>query len=65
MIKLNRKHAVLKKMTKEEDNYMDASPAQRVAVVWELTREIWSLKDKKNVERRLQRNITRLIRKRR
>ena len=64
-MKMNRKVAILKRMTKDEDDYMDTSPAQRVAIVWELTTEIWSLKDKKNVERRLQRNITKLIRKKR
>ena len=58
MIKLNRKHAVLKRMKQEDDDYVDASPAERVAFIWELTQEIWSLRDKKRVQQRLQRNIT-------
>ena len=65
-LKVNRKIVKLKKMTKEndwEDNFVDASPAQRVSMVWELTAEVWSLKDKSIAQRRLQRHITRLIKK--
>ena len=63
MIKVARNHAVLKKLEKQEDNYMKASFAQRVSFVWELTQEIWSLKDKENAQRRLQRHITTLIKR--
>jgi len=63
MIKVARNHAVLKKLEKQEDNYMKASFAQRVSFVWELTQEIWMLKDKKSVQRRLQRHIATLVKK--
>ncbi|MEI7999000.1 MAG: hypothetical protein WCH62_05795 [Candidatus Omnitrophota bacterium] len=63
MIKVRRKYVALKKMDKEEDNYVKASYAQRVLFVWELTQEVWSLKDKRNVQRRLQRHITVLTRR--
>ncbi|MBC8469444.1 MAG: hypothetical protein H8D56_08220 [Planctomycetes bacterium] len=57
-----RNHTTLKKMTKQDDCYVDASPRERVSFIWQLTAELWSLKDKQNVEQRLQRNVTNLIR---
>ena len=63
MIKVRKNHTVLKRMTKQDDCYVDASPENRIALMWEITAEIWSLKNKKDVERRLQRNITNLIKK--
>ncbi len=48
-------------MTKQDDCYVDASPQERIAFMWELTAELWSLKDKDSVERRLQRHVTNLI----
>jgi hypothetical protein len=60
-MKVMRNHTTLKKMTKQDDCYVDASPQERIAFMWELTAELWSLKDKDSVERRLQRNVTNLI----
>ncbi len=48
-------------MTKQDDCYVDASPQERVSFIWELTAELWSLKSPQYVERRLQRNVTNLI----
>lgn len=61
-MKVMRNHTTLKKMTKQDDCYVDASPRERVSFIWQLTAELWSLKDKQNVEQRLQRNVTNLIR---
>lgn len=61
-MKVKRNYAKLKKMTNEDDCYVDASPSERVSFIWPLTAELWSLKDKKSVEQRLQRHVTRLIR---
>ncbi|MCR4337178.1 MAG: hypothetical protein NUV91_05165 [Candidatus Omnitrophica bacterium] len=63
MIKVNRQKIAFKQKFSDEDAYMDASPADRVAFIWELTQEIWSLKDPKIAQRRLQRHITKLIKK--
>jgi len=63
MIKLRRKYATLKKMENEDDNYMKASFSQRISFIWELTQEVWSLKDKKSAQRRLQRHITTLVKR--
>jgi hypothetical protein len=60
-MKVMRNVTTLKKMTKEEDSYVVASPQERVSFMWQLTAELWSLKDKQNVEQRLQRNVTNLI----
>ena len=48
-------------MTKQDDCYVDASPQERIARIWELTAELWSLKGSQYAERRLQRNVTNLI----
>ena len=61
-MKLNRKRTSLKKITEQDDGFMEGTPQDRVSFVWELTAEAWSLKNPKNVERRLQRNITNIIR---
>jgi hypothetical protein len=61
-MKVIRTHTKLKKMTKQDDCYVDASPSERVSFIWPLTAELWSLKDKQYVEQRLQRNVTNLIR---
>lgn len=63
MIRVDRKHTLLKKTDKNQDNYMDASYARRLSFIWELTQEVWSLKDKKSAQRRLQRHITALIKR--
>ena len=62
-MKVIRKYACLKKMTKDEDCYANASAAELVGFIWELTQEIWSLRGKDYVERRLQRNVANLVKK--
>ena len=64
-MKVNRNFTTLQKMTKKDDCYVDASPEERISFIWELTAELWSLKDRKGVERRLQRNVTNLVRRKR
>ena len=48
-------------MTEQDNCYVDASPQERIAFIWELTAELWSLKGSQYVEQRLQRNVTNLI----
>ena len=45
------------------DNYVPGSPAERISMVWPLTREITSLCKNYDAERRLQRHVTNLIRR--
>jgi hypothetical protein len=41
-------------------DYVDAPPAQRVEMVWQLTQELWSLGGRTDVQQRLQRNVATL-----
>ena len=60
-MKMIRKKTLLKKISKKEDYFVDMPPQKLLAFMWELTAEIWSLQGVENVKRRLQRNITNLI----
>ncbi len=60
-MKIKKKIAKLKKLTKKDDSFVKASPKELVSFMWELTAEIWSLRGADYVERRLQRNVTNLI----
>ncbi len=59
---LNRKISSLTKGFPVDNGYVEASAQERVAMMWELTEELWSFKDTGHAERRLQRNVANLIR---
>ena len=61
-MKLNKRRAFLKKMNKADDCFMEGSPKDRISFIWELTAELWSLRGLEHAKRRLQRNVTNLIR---
>jgi hypothetical protein len=61
-MKVIRTQTALKKVSKEDDDFVHASPAERILFIWELTAELWSLKGSDYVKRRLPRHVTRLIR---
>ena len=46
-----------------DDSYVEASPAQRILMVWEITKDTWAFMGNKDVERRLQRHIAKFIRR--
>ncbi len=59
VVSVNRKKTFLTRINKHiDDIYVNWSPSRRISFIWDLTKEIWSLKDKKSAQRRLQRNIT-------
>jgi hypothetical protein len=60
-MKVLRNKAKLKRMSKVDDCYVESSTQERIAFMWELTAELWSLTESENVERRLQRDVARLI----
>jgi len=60
-MKLKKTIVTLKKLTKEDDSFVNASPEELISFMWELTAEIWSLRGADYVERRLQRDVTNLI----
>lgn len=61
-MRLLKNKIILKKIVDDDYGYVKSSSKERISAIWEITAELWSLIDKKNVERRLQRNITKLIR---
>ncbi len=61
---MNRKHTALYRMWDHRNGgFVSGTPADRLSLVWPLTREIASLSKKYDAERRLQRHVTRLIRR--
>ena len=47
-----------------EESSVPNTPAERVAMVWQLTREAWTFKDGQWNEPRLRRDVGRVIRRR-
>lgn len=60
-MKVLRDKARLRKMSKIDDPFVAISPQKCIAFIWELTAELWSLRGSPYVERRLQRNVTNII----
>jgi hypothetical protein len=61
--KVDRSVGVLKDAdSSPETDFVDASPEARLSFMWELTKEVYSLRGNFDAEQRLQRNITNLIR---
>jgi len=48
---------------KEDYGYVDATPEERIGMVWEITKALCALSPNHDPERRLQRHITRVIRR--
>jgi len=60
---MNRNHTAIYKISeRRNDGFVPGTPEYRIGLVWPLTQEIVSLSKKYDVEQRLQRHITRLIR---
>ncbi|MEK9179019.1 MAG: hypothetical protein AAB893_00950 [Patescibacteria group bacterium] len=62
-MKVLRKHTSLKKMSKQDDSFVNLSPEERISVICDITDELCSLTGKYNAKRRLQRNVTCLIKR--
>ena len=63
-MKMNRKHTAIFRIAEHRnDDYVPGTPEDRLKLVWPLTLEITSLSKKHDAERRLQRHLTRLIRR--
>jgi hypothetical protein len=61
---MNRKHTTRYRMSDQiNDDYVPRTPEDRMGLVWLLTNEISSLSKKYDAEQRLQRHVTRLIRR--
>ena len=61
---MNRTHTVEGRMSDDRrEDIVPGTPAERIGMVWVLTREITSLSKRYDAERRLQRNVTMLGRR--
>ncbi len=57
---VDRGIAVLIKGKMQISDYVDAPASRRVAMVWELSEELWSIKGRADAQRRLQRDVATL-----
>ena len=65
-MKLDRKTVTMYKNRKElKDSPANLSKSEALSFVWELTKEVYSLSGKYDVESRLQRHVVSLIKKQR
>lgn len=60
-MKMLKNKAKLIKMSKTDDPFVAEPPQECISFIWELTAELWSLRGSSYVKRRLQRNVTNLI----
>ena len=61
---MNRNCTAIYRITDHRnDEYVPGTPEDRLKLVWPLTREVASLSVKHDAERRLQRHVTRLVRR--
>ena len=61
---MDRKHTVKYRMTdRRTDDFVPGTPAERIALVWPLTLEVTSLSKRYDAKRRLQRHVTRIVRR--
>lgn len=44
MIRFQKDQTRLRKLSDEDDNFVDVSPAERFGMMWELTAKLWSLR---------------------
>ena len=65
MIMLDRKTIVRKTFEemKNDTNFVPGSMAERLSMVWDLTRDAWAFVRDGNAERRLQRHVVVLVRR--
>ena len=61
-MQLDRSKFTIKSLNSDDDDFVQATPAERVSMVWPLTSEIWEIYKPGYAQRRLQRNVTALNR---
>lgn len=61
---MDRKHTIARRMADTQTNeVVPGTPAERIGLIWPLTREVASLSKHHDVERRLQRHVASLGRR--
>ncbi len=58
-----KRTAIRRKQNCRDEYFVTGTPEYRIGLVWPLTREVASLSQKHDAERRLQRHVTRLVRR--
>jgi hypothetical protein len=62
-MKLDRSKVKFLKISEDQDDgYVEGDPGERFVMVWEITRDLWGFGGNGDAERRLQRDVTTLIR---
>ncbi len=61
-MQMDRSKVTIKPLTSDDDEFVDATPSERVLMVWPLTHEIWDIYKPGYAKQRLQRNIATLNR---
>lgn len=62
MRRLNKKIVrVIRYKNDNDDGYVNAAPEDRFSMVWDITCDMWAFGGKIDVEQRLQRNVTNII----
>ena len=61
--KVDRSTTRLIPLEADDDGYVEGDPATRIALVWPMTLDTWAFVDRTDAERRLQRNVVRLVRR--
>lgn len=46
-----------------DDGYVYAEKDELISMIWEITKDTWAFVSEQNVEQRLQRNVTNLVRR--
>ena len=60
-MRVNRNKIYIDRTSQDNDEYVNLPPSERISFIWELTAELWSLRKSHHVKRRLQRNVTNII----
>jgi hypothetical protein len=64
MERLKRNQTRLIKQTEDQDNgYVEGTPAYRLSLVWEITKDVYAFTGSRDAERRLQRDAATLVRR--
>jgi hypothetical protein len=56
---------LIRRSEERDDGYVQGTPGERIAMVWEITRDVWTFGGRGDAQQRLQRDATTLIRRER
>lgn len=62
-MKLDRNSTKITNLKVAESDVIYADKAELISMVWEITKDVWAFVGEKDAERRLQRNVVSLIRR--